>query len=141
MIAYVLVTVLVSAMLAWLPLHKRCMARWFDRQARLDGVAAAERRDWALTRQVEDIVTAAEEAYRQYADLVVVAECFCRHAAHEQGLSLLAEAAGQCPTMPQRPAPPTPPGEPWQLQVKNDTLEPRLVERAESDDNPRGETR
>lgn len=54
--------------------------------------------------------------------------------------SVLDDVAARNP-MPKRPGPPpVAPGEPWQLQVKNDTLGPRLVEQpAEPEINSGGE--
>lgn len=69
---------------------------------------------------------------RQAAEVLALADYFCRYSAHQQGLSLLDELTDQHP-MPKRPAPPMPaPGEPWQLSTLTDL--PGLVGPADSDD-------
>jgi hypothetical protein len=81
-----------------------------------DAPAPLQRRASAAPRLAEDLCQDAEFAFEQsLATVLDLADYYCRHAAHEDGLFRLDEYAERHP-MPKRPAPPpAAAGEPWQL--------------------------
>lgn len=120
-ISYAVAGAVFATALAWI------LVGW-RRDARDETEAVAE------CRAFNARVAADREALfqRQAAEVLALADYFCRYSAHQQGLSLLDELTDRHP-MPKRPAPPpAAPGGPWQLRITTDM--PGLVGPGDSDD-------